>query len=147
MASDMAAFLAAGNTQPGGFYRGGVEEEDDFGVDDTTKAAGPGQENVFCGNATMRLYSDFVQDSCSGRSKAPRLAAAGMASGSSSAHPANDAKREWRLTDELMQQPWGAVLRALEPKKPGSSIEQIVASRRSHAGRAMHGGNAFFTQH
>jgi hypothetical protein len=100
MQRDFESLLAAGNTQPGGFYRGGD--------------AGAAEPDPPFGDATVKLFRGFVEDSVRGptprtpRSHVPPSEAPRPYAG---ANP----KMKWEVTDDMMNQKWGQVLRTLDP--------------------------------
>lgn len=83
-------FTAAGNTLPGGFSFGGsmgpvAEEQDE-----------KDEEHVL-GRNTLKLKSQAIVRN------------------HTESQPTAQGKPSWELTDDLMQQPWGTVLRVLQP--------------------------------
>ena len=98
---ELQSLLAAGNTQPGGFYTNGLDSMTPRRPD-TPRDSGSSSPRF--GRATTQLFGTFVEES--------------VARGGSSNHrtAARDPPaRDWNISEELMHVPWGSVLRSLEP--------------------------------
>ena len=93
--SDMNELIAAGNTQPGGFYR------------PCTPRPPRSSDMLPLGERTLKLYGEGVQQTVPEHDVpvVRKTETQGMRG------------QEWRLTDDMMRQPWGSVLRTLAPDR------------------------------
>ena len=114
--SSMDYLLAAGNTQPGGFY-----------------------SNPSLGEDTQKLFFNFVEHSVNdtGDAAPPRRASLPQAPPRRAYAAVREVVPEptptpapaWKVTEDMMHQPWGAVLRVLQPRST-NSVEAVIAMRR-----------------
>ena len=113
---EMNAFISAGNTQPGGFYN--------------ERAVLPATPPTprFMGAETQKLFSSFVESSVA-RRQSSNLSDRPQPPAPPSQHQhqhqqprvPTPAPQQWRVTDEMMNMKWGAVLRTLQPAAANSS--------------------------
>lgn len=145
MVSDLAEFIEAGSTLPGGFalktteirlgdsFRESLCDEtqdleplpEPFEEEVTAAAQRPLVRPLF-GDQTMKLYQQHVQESVQRRLELEADAAA------EEPQPRPVGRGDWKVTEEMMHQPWGAVLRAQHPLQPRSTAATNVA-RPAHA--------------
>ena len=100
---EVARLIAAGNTQPGGFYNGSLGETlprtvpTSFGTD-TLKGFAAGMPPT--GFPRRSVQSQFPAQPTIWQAAAPQQ---------------QQQPRIWKLSDDMMHQPWGTVLRTLQP--------------------------------
>ena len=109
MLHEALSLIAAGNTQPGGFSHARAQLPTPRpGADIYSPRASLAGLNAAApppkfGEATMRLYNEFVED-CVARADA------------AVSNPAESPRRKWEVTPDMMNQKWGQVLRQLDPQ-------------------------------
>ena len=111
---EMNAFIAAGNTQPGGFYN----------PPPTPPTPRHHNQQQLLGAETQKLFSSFVESSVARRqssnlSDRPRPPAPPLQQQQQPRAP-TPSPQQWRVTDEMMNMKWGAVLHTLQPAATNS---------------------------
>ena len=102
----MMDFIAAGNTQPGGFYRGAGDARGEVRA-----AENSGLRSAGFGEGTMKLFRGFVEETTSRGPAAPpqpngRVPLSTRPSHQPRAHQAYaEPTPSWNVTDDMMHQP------------------------------------------
>lgn len=114
---EMNAFIEAGNTQPGGFYK-----ERTMPPPTPPTPRHPHQQMPMMGAETQKLFSSFVESSVA-RQEASNPSDRPRPPQQQQQPPRvpTPAPQQWRVTDEMMHMKWGAVLRTLQPAAANSS--------------------------
>jgi len=142
----LGKYLSAGNTQPGGFYDGGTTAYGGFPEPPPSggsgrarshelyaapaKFAGTGQPAPFMGEATTKLYLNLVNNMVDKHSFDMHEQLSPDSSPTAAPAPG-----EWKITNDMMNQKWGTVLRTLQPSMTNNnnSSSSYTAQRPAQA--------------
>ena len=122
------SLIAPGNTQPGGFYKERRPPTPQVHTPPTPRRQQPTPPPM--GDATMKLFSSFVETSVARQEASPRPRQQRPsislppppppAAPHAHARAPTPAPLQWKVTEEMMNMKWGAVLRTLQPSTANS---------------------------
>ena len=148
-------YIQAGNTQPGGFYDGGSTARGGFApnLDDSmgspcsdksinetaalyaapARYAGTGQAAPFMGAETTKLYLNFVNKMVDEHTAVSRevgdIINKKQMPPAPAPPPVPSPPKEWKISDDMMHQKWGSVLRTLQPSATNNTNAPSAASQ------------------